>query len=56
MKIQEGRNSQFMYEVSRLFSRMCGRNNVILSMSIKLLEECRKLEPINSDYVIELGY
>jgi hypothetical protein len=45
-----------MFEVSRLFARMCGRHAGVLKLTSKLLEECRRLSPLSCDVVIEMGY
>ena len=30
MRIREGRNAEFIFNISRLFARFCGRRNVVI--------------------------
>lgn len=51
----EGKNPQLLYESAHLFLRVCGRNKKIAELLKRILEKCRKYDPLNADYAIELG-
>lgn len=52
----EPKNSDLMLEVSKLFSRVSGANPSIIKMTIGLLQKCRKINPLDVDFAIEMGY
>jgi len=45
-----------LYEIAQLFSRISGRNLKIVGLLQKFIGKCRKLEPLNADFAIELAY
>lgn len=49
---KESRNPKLLYEAAHLFLRVCGRSKKIVEALIKILEKCRKADPINADYAI----
>lgn len=53
---KEGKNANLLYELAQLFSRICGRNVKIVGLLQKFIGKCRKLEPLNADYAIEMAY
>ena len=55
IKFQEPRNSDLFYNMSRLFSRYCGRREVIIEKCIKMLDEAVLLQPENSEYHSEIA-
>ena len=52
---KEGENAHLLYEISLLFSRICGRNPKIISLLQKFISKCRKMEPLNANYATELA-
>jgi tetratricopeptide repeat protein 21B len=52
---KESKNPALLYETAHLLLRVCGRNKKIVDALIKIMEKCRKSEPLNADYAIELG-
>lgn len=53
---KEGKNSKMLYENCHLFLRVCGRNERIIQLLQKIIDKCRKYDPLNADYVIEQGF
>ena len=52
---QESENIDLLLFVARLFSRLCGRATVILSISYRLLDQCRKLDNMSVEVLLEIG-
>jgi hypothetical protein len=48
MRIQEPKNGELYYNLSRLFARFCGRKEVILKKTLQMLELALTLQPENS--------
>jgi hypothetical protein len=48
MRIQEPKNGELYYNLSRLFARFCGRKEVILKKTLQMLELALLLQPENS--------
>jgi hypothetical protein len=55
MRFIEPRNSELFYNMSRLFSRYCGRREEILEKTLKMLDEAIVLQPENADYHSEIA-
>lgn len=55
MKFNEPRNADLFYNMSRLFARYCGRRDVILERTLKMLDEAILLQPENADYHSEIA-
>ena len=53
---KEGKNPNLLYENAHLFLRICGRNSRIVELLQKVIESCRRMEPLNADYAIEAGH
>jgi len=56
LKVQEGRNADLIYNVSRLFARFCGRKPEILTRTLQFLDMALVLQPENAAYLSEVGY
>ena len=52
---KESGNAKLLYENAHLFLRICGRNMKIVELLHRIIESCRKIDPLNADYAIELG-
>ena len=52
---KEPNNFTLMIFLSRLFSRICGRSSQIINYCIRMLEKCRKVDPLKPAPIIELG-
>lgn len=52
---KEAKNPKLLYEAAHLFLRVCGRNKKIIEILQRILEKCRKSDPLNADYAIEIG-
>lgn len=51
----EPNNYNLMIMTSQLMSRICGRATRIINICMRMLEKCRKLNPLSSDAIVELG-
>ena len=51
----EPKNADFMFECSRLFSRISGCHSKIIKNTFLLVQKCRKLNPLASEYTIEMA-
>lgn len=51
----EPNNFQLMLMTSQLMSRICGRATRILNICMRLLEKCRRLQPLAPEAIVELG-
>lgn len=56
MKFNEGRNADLFWNMSRLFSRYCGRRDVIIERTLRMLDEAVLLQPENADYHSEIAH
>jgi hypothetical protein len=56
MKMFEGKNAELYYNISRLFSRYCGRSEVILKRTLQILETSIMLQPENAAYHAEVAH
>ena len=56
MKTSEGRNSDLIFNISRLFSRFCGRKPEVLTRTLQFLDMAIVLQPENASYQTEAGY
>lgn len=56
MKVQEPKNAELYYNLARLFSRFCGRKEVILKKTMQMLDLAIALQPENSQFHAEVGY
>lgn len=52
----EGRNSDLIYNISRLFARFCGRNKDVVNKTLQLLEIATMLQPDNAAYIAEQAF
>lgn len=52
---QEPDNLELMLLVSRLMSRLCGRANLIINISIRIIERCRQLDAMSILPILELA-
>ena len=53
---KEGSNTDLFFSSAQLYSRICGRNNDILNLTIELTQRARKVKPLNAKYAVELAY
>lgn len=51
----EPKNTEFMLETAKLFSRICGSHPSILKFTLQLVQKCRKLNPILTEHTLELA-
>ena len=49
---KEARNPSLLFENAHLFLRICGRNSKIVDLLQRVIENCRKIDPLNADYAI----
>lgn len=56
LRTTEGRNSDLIYNISRLFARFCGRKAEVLNKTLQLLDMAIVLQPENGPYLNEVGY
>ena len=56
LKLNEGKNADLFYNVSRLFARYCGRKPEIIKKTRLLLETSIMLQPENVAYHVEIGH
>ncbi|XP_064595299.1 tetratricopeptide repeat protein 21B-like isoform X2 [Liolophura sinensis] len=52
----EPRNAYLYKSMAQLFSRLCGRNNLVLQQTCTLTERAVTLDNDNAEYVTELGF
>lgn len=52
----EPTNSEFMIGCAKVMSRICGRSNAIINISIKMLEKCKNVDATNVETQTELAY
>ena len=52
----EPSNSELFAQISQLVSRICGKNQATLELSLKFIEKANQLSPSNAQYLTELGY
>uniref|UniRef100_A0A1B0CZK1 Uncharacterized protein n=1 Tax=Phlebotomus papatasi TaxID=29031 RepID=A0A1B0CZK1_PHLPP len=52
----EPSNSELYFQIGQLFSRVCGRNIMILDETVKFIEKANQLSPGNATYLTEYGY
>jgi len=52
----EPRNAELYCNVSKPFARLSGRNPLILSLTLALVDRARKLVPDSADYITEYAY
>lgn len=50
LRQSEGRNSDLIYNISRVFARFCGRKQEVLQKTLTLLEMAIVLQPENAGY------
>ncbi|KAL4503354.1 hypothetical protein ABPG72_000960 [Tetrahymena utriculariae] len=55
VEFSETRNMQLMFKISQVFSRISGRNTQILKFTMKLVNQCKQLSPLNAQYFCELA-
>ena len=51
----EPKNTELMMEISRLFSRISGSNPAIIKSTIGIIHKCRKINPLEVDFAIEMA-
>lgn len=56
IKQNESMNSELFYNMSRLFSRYCGRKEAVIQKTLQMLEEAVALQPENADFHSEMAY
>ncbi|XP_055680428.1 tetratricopeptide repeat protein 21B-like [Lutzomyia longipalpis] len=52
----EPSNSELYFQIGQLFSRVCGRNSMILEETVKFIEKANQLSPANAAFLTEFGY
>lgn len=52
----EPSNGDLYLHLSQLFSRVCGRNEDVLSATLKFVEKASQMSPRNTAFIIEVGY
>jgi hypothetical protein len=45
-----------MLDFSKLFSRISGRNEKIINLTMKLLNKCRSINPLDGNIALELAH
>lgn len=56
MRINEPKNAELYYNLSRLFARFCGRKEIILRKTMEMLDYALTLNPEDSQFHAEIGY
>ena len=56
MRVQEPKNAELYYNLARLFSRFCGRKEIVLKKTMQMLDLAIGLQPENSAFHTEVGY
>lgn len=56
MRAREGRNAEFIYNISRLFARFCGRRNPVIQKTLQILDMAMAQQPEHAPYLTELGF
>jgi tetratricopeptide (TPR) repeat protein len=56
MKYYEPNNAELFYNMSRLFSRYCGRREQVIQKTTQMLEEAVALQPDNADFKSEIAH
>ena len=56
LRTAEGRNSDLIFNISRVFARFCGRKPEVLQRTLQLLDMAIVLQPENAAYQTEVGY
>ena len=56
LRTSEGRNSDLIFNISRVFARFCGRKPEVLQRTLQLLDMAIVLQPENAAYQTEVGY
>jgi hypothetical protein len=56
MRVQEPKNAELYYNLSRLFSRFCGRKDIVIKKTMQMLDLAIGLQPENSSFHTEVGY
>lgn len=56
LRSTEGRNSDLIFNISRLFARFCGRKGEVLAKTLQFLDMAIVLQPENASYQTEAGY
>ncbi|XP_005393347.1 PREDICTED: tetratricopeptide repeat protein 21B [Chinchilla lanigera] len=56
LDVMEPQNAQLFYKITKVFSRTCGRNELILQKVQTLLEKAFSLNPQSSEFAAEIGY
>lgn len=56
MKSVESKNADLYYNISRLFARYCGRNELMLQRTLQILDVAIMLSPENAAYHAEVGH
>lgn len=52
----EPQNTNLYLMVSKLISRICSEDTLIIQLTQGLLFQCKKIEPLNADFPLELAY
>lgn len=52
----EPRSSYLYYHMAQIFSRICGRNALVLQQTYTLVERSVQQDPENTEYINELGF
>jgi hypothetical protein len=56
MRTNEAKNSDMFYNISRLFSRYCGRKESVLKKTLQMLDYACTIQPDNAAYLTEIGF
>jgi tetratricopeptide repeat protein 21B len=56
MRASESKNADLYYNISRLFARYCGRNEMMLNKTLQILDQAIMLSPENPQYHNEVGH
>lgn len=56
LKNSEGRNSDLIFNISKMFARFCGRKAEVLARTLQILDMAIVLQPENAMYLSEVGF
>lgn len=45
-----------MFDIAQMLLRVCGRNTKIIELLQRIVDKCRKYDPLNAEYAIEQGH
>lgn len=56
MKRVESKNADLFFNISKLFARYCGRKEVVINKTLRILDFAIMLQPENPFYHCEVGH